>query len=116
MKFLVDAQLPKRFVGWLETQGHDAIHTSDLPLKNATPDRDVIACAIKEARVVVTKDDDFVQAFLLNGEPALLLISTGNISNRNLENLLRANLSAVAKAFEDHRFIEITSDGLITHE
>ena len=116
MKFLVDAQLPKRFVGWLEAQGHDASHTSDLPLKNATPDKDVIACAIKEARVVVTKDDDFVQAFLLNGEPALLLISTGNISNRNLENLLQANLSAVAKAFEDHRFIEITSDGLITHE
>ena len=34
---------------------------------------------------VVTKDDDFVQAFLLTGEPSLLLISTGNIANNEIE-------------------------------
>jgi predicted nuclease of predicted toxin-antitoxin system len=38
MKFLIDAQLPQKFVGWLQEQGHDAIHTLDLPRKNATPD------------------------------------------------------------------------------
>lgn len=31
MKFLVDAQLPGRLAGWLIAQGHEALHTRDLP-------------------------------------------------------------------------------------
>ncbi|MBV5289912.1 MAG: DUF5615 family PIN-like protein [Pelodictyon phaeoclathratiforme] len=30
MKFLVDAQLPRRFCDWLRQRGHDALHTLDL--------------------------------------------------------------------------------------
>lgn len=116
MKFLVDAQLPRRFIEWFEAQGHDAIHTSNLPLKNATPDQEIVSRAVSEDRIVVTKDSDFVQSFLLNGDPALLLISTGNISNFDLENLIQANLSLIAIAFKDHRFVEISNDGVITHE
>lgn len=116
MKFLVDAQLPQWFVSWLQVRGHDAIHTTDLPLKNATPDRDLTAFAVLESRIVVTKDDDFVQSFMLTGQPALLLISIGNISNNDLERLLQVNLHLVSEAFRDHRFVEITHDGLITHE
>ena len=53
MKFLVDAQLPMRFGGWLRQHGHDALHTLDLPLGNRTPDSDVVACAIRDDRIVV---------------------------------------------------------------
>jgi predicted nuclease of predicted toxin-antitoxin system len=116
MKFLIDAQLPQKFAGWLKEHGHDAIHTLDLPKKNATLDGEVIQYAVTESRIVVSKDSDFVQAFLVNGEPSLLLISTGNIFNQGLENLLKVNLNAIVKAFEDNCFVEITSDGLITHE
>jgi len=38
MKFLVDAQLPRRLVFRLQESGHEAIHTLDLPLGNRTPD------------------------------------------------------------------------------
>ncbi len=38
MRFLVDAQLPRRFANWLNEAGHDALHTLDLPRKNLTPD------------------------------------------------------------------------------
>ena len=61
MKFLVDAQLPIRFVGWRKRHGHDAVHTVDLPLGNRTPDSDLVACAKRDDRIVVTKDSDFVQ-------------------------------------------------------
>jgi predicted nuclease of predicted toxin-antitoxin system len=37
MKFLVDAQLPRRFANWLNEAGHDALHTLDLPKKDPTP-------------------------------------------------------------------------------
>ena len=33
MKFIVDAQLPRKFVTWLNESGHDALHTLDLPKK-----------------------------------------------------------------------------------
>lgn len=69
MKFLVDAQLPKRFAQWLTQHGHDAVHTLDLPLGKRTRDSDVVTCAIRDKRIVVTKDYDFVQTFLLTGQP-----------------------------------------------
>ena len=59
MKFLIDAQLPQKFVGWLQEQGHDAIHTLDLPRKNATPDSEVIKYAVTDSRIVVSKDSVF---------------------------------------------------------
>ena len=45
MKFLVDAQLPRRFANWLNEAGHDAMHTLDLPSKNITTDQEVVARA-----------------------------------------------------------------------
>lgn len=38
MRFLVDAQLPKRLAIWLAGAGHDAVHTLDLPHTNRTLD------------------------------------------------------------------------------
>lgn len=116
MKFLIDAQLPRRFVVWLNDAGHDALHTLDLPQKNRTTDNEIVSRATQEERVVVSKDDDFVQTFLLTGEPSLLLISTGNIANAELEKLVRANLLGIEKAFESSRFVEITRDALVMHE
>jgi predicted nuclease of predicted toxin-antitoxin system len=116
MKFLIDAQLPRRFANWLNEAGHDALHTLELPRKNSTPDHEVIARAKQNGRVVVSKDADFVQSFMITGEPALLLISTGNISNVELEKLLRANLPGIEAAFASSRFVEITRDALVVHE
>jgi predicted nuclease of predicted toxin-antitoxin system len=36
MKFLADAQLPRRLARWLSAQGHDAVHTLELPAGNRT--------------------------------------------------------------------------------
>ncbi len=116
MKFLIDAQLPRRFAAWLNEAGHDALHTLDLPLKNRTPDSEIIARAMQDGRVVVSKDDDFVQTFLITGEPSLLLISTGNVTNAALEKLVRANLTTIETAFASSRFVEITHDALVIHE
>lgn len=72
MKFLVDAQLPRRTVGWLEAAGCDAHHTLDLPNGNSTADAQLLDLADLEDRVIVTKDVDFVDAHLLRGRPARL--------------------------------------------
>jgi predicted nuclease of predicted toxin-antitoxin system len=116
MKFLVDAQLLRRFANWLQDAGHDALHTLDLPKKNHTTDSELIALAKQEGRIVISKDADFVQSYLVTGEPPLLLISTGNISNAELEKILRDNLSAIEAAFASGRFVEINREALVVHE
>lgn len=116
MRFLVDAQLPRRLCAWLREAGHDVTHTLDLPQGNRSPDSHLLDIAEREHRVVVTKDDDFVQSYLISGRPEkLLLIATGNIGNAELEILLRANLPAILAALESGKFIEINRDALTVH-
>jgi predicted nuclease of predicted toxin-antitoxin system len=114
MKFLIDAQLPRRMTGWLGSAGCDAVHTLDLPDKNRTTDEQVIECADRDQRVVVTKDADFVNSHLLNGRPAkLLLVSTGNISNRELEQLVVRLIPDLIREFQTSSFLELGRAGII---
>jgi predicted nuclease of predicted toxin-antitoxin system len=116
MKFIVDAQLPRRLALKLAVFGHDAVHTLDFPAGNRTPDSDIVATAIRENRVVVTKDNDFVASFLLRGlPPKLLLISTGNISNDALSKLLATNLAALEAALTKYDFVELSASTLTIH-
>ncbi len=117
MKYLVDAQLPRRAANWLHAQGGDAIHTLDLPSGNRTPDADLIDLADREQRVIVTKDADFVDAHLMQGRPArLLLISTGNITNDQLERLLTPLVPTLHQAFNTHQFLELALTGLTARD
>ncbi len=116
MKFLVDAQLPQRLVRWLQAEGHDAVHTRDLSEGNRTGDAAVNELSSREQRVVVTKDEDFVDTFLLRHQPyKLLLVATGNISNRELERLFQDNLERIVQAFETYDFVELDRTALICH-
>ena len=116
MKFLVDAQLPRWLARQLADLGHHALHTLDLSAGNRTPDTDILHLARHDTRIVVSKDSDFVTSHLLRGEPEkLLLISTGNISNDELEALVRANSAALMNALEQHSFVELTRTGLLIH-
>jgi predicted nuclease of predicted toxin-antitoxin system len=95
VNFLVDAHLPRRMTAWLSAAGCDAVHTFDLPDKNRTTDQELLDLADREQRVIVTKDSDFVDSHILNGRPAkLLLISTGNISNRESPSSRRSSANS----------------------
>jgi predicted nuclease of predicted toxin-antitoxin system len=116
VNFLVDAQLPRRLARRLREAGHDTLHTLDLPLGNRTPDRDINAIALREGRVIITKDTDFVNSFLLFGQPGkLVLVSTGNIANTDLEALLLPNIPAIVAALQSNSYIELARTALIVH-
>jgi predicted nuclease of predicted toxin-antitoxin system len=116
MNFLVDAHLPRRLCRVLATAGHTALHTLDLPQQNHTDDRDIMVYADAHDCIVVTKDADFVDAFYLQHTPhKLWLISTGNISNPELERLVRANLNAIFLLFTQHRFVEMSRTDIVAH-
>ena len=116
MKLLVDAQLPRRLAHELTAAGHDAVHVFALPLGNRTPDDAVTTLATREARIVVTKDADFVASFWLRRlPPKLLLVSTGNISNDEIWQLFAANLAALEAAFVQHDFVELSRTAITVH-
>ena len=110
----MDAQLPRRMVGWLVAAGCDAVHTLDLPDGNRTTDAQICDFADREQRAVVTKDADFVDSHTLHGRPAkLLLISTGNFSNSDLEALMLPLVPSIVREFRTCAFLELGRSGLV---
>ncbi|GAB4237301.1 MAG: hypothetical protein Kow00121_64390 [Elainellaceae cyanobacterium] len=117
MKFLVDAQLPIRLARLLREAGYDAIHTRELPQQNATPDSIINSISTQEERVVITKDSDFVDSFLTIQQPyKLLLITTGNIKNADLEILFTTNLPLIVDLLTQHHYIELSRDTVTVHQ
>lgn len=117
MKFLIDAHLPKRLARLLQQLGHDALHTLDLPEQNRTSDETLNQIALDDERIVVTKDSDFVDSFLLTRRPPqLLLVSTGNISNRELEQMFLDTVEQIVTGFATYDYIELSRQHIIFHE
>jgi len=116
VRFLLDAQLPRALGLALRKAGHEALHTLDLPEGNRTSDQAIALLADKEGHIVVSKDADFVISLLIKGSPnRLLQISTGNITNAELEALLFGNISAIERSFQSGTHVEINRTTLIVH-
>lgn len=116
MRFIVDAQLPKSLADFLNFKGYDAIHTIDLPAKNQTKDIDIIEFSTFENRIVITKDVDFLEAYLLKAQPRkLIIVKTGNISNPQLINLFANNLDLIISLVIKSNLIEIYNSQIIEH-
>lgn len=85
MKFLSDAQLPPSLKQLFTAQGHDCIHTLDLEHGNDTPDKAINSFSVSEKRIVITKESDCYDSFILRREPyKLTLVKLGNTSKKEL--------------------------------
>jgi predicted nuclease of predicted toxin-antitoxin system len=116
MNFLIDANLPRRIVPIFQERGHDAVHTLELPKGNAIPDVALLDYAEQNNCVITTKDSDFSSSFWLQDRPnKLLLISTGNIKNAELETLLIANFEQLISALTENQYVELTQEHIIVH-
>lgn len=108
MKFLVDAHLPPGLCAILDAAGHDALHTTGLPAGNATADRDINELSVADQRVVISKDTDFYYSHVLHQRPwKLLLVRTGNIRTRELNDLFERQLPAIVRALETNSLVEL---------
>jgi predicted nuclease of predicted toxin-antitoxin system len=69
---------------WLSSHGHQATHVFDIGLQ-AAGDPVIWEHARKSNAVIISKDEDFVDRWLLSDAPvALIWIRKGNCSNRAL--------------------------------
>lgn len=117
MKYFIDAQLPYLLADVLRQKGFNVLHTDDLPDKDETGDSVIRQIAAAKNYIVITKDSDFQDSYLLfKKPPRLLLVTTGNIKNRKLLDLFRHTISTIDDLFSDHTFIELSNTDLIVHE
>lgn len=117
MKFLIDAQLPYRLSKVLFRQGYDVKHTNQLPDKYRTTDNEICILSIRENRILITKDADFVDSYHVKKSPSkLLFITTGNINNKDLISLFDKNMELVCQLFESFSLIEMSNTEIIVHD
>ena len=72
MTFLVDAQLPPALAQWIFARGHEATHVSDIALLKAT-DPDIWEHARQQNAIIISKDEDFVDRWLMEQAPVALI-------------------------------------------
>ena len=116
MKFIIDAQLIV-LCYLLKHRGYDAIHTIELQDSNASTDELITEISVNENRVVITKDNDFLESYLIKAQPKkLLLVRTGNIQNKVLLSLIDSNLNLIIEMLSRNNLVELTSTLIIEHE
>lgn len=117
MKFIVDAQLPVKLHNWLTENGFDSKHVVDLPKKEFTSDIEIIKFAVAEQRVIISKDSDFYKYFIINKKPDnLLMVTTGNITNKVLLKIFEQNFSKIYSLFEEGaKVVELNNSSILVH-
>ncbi|QDK25263.1 DUF5615 family PIN-like protein [Leptospira weilii] len=97
MKFYIDAQLPYSLVNLFKERNFEVFHTEHLPLGNKTPDSDIISYCDSNDLILITKD-----SYLIRKKPGkLLLVTTGNIKNKELFSLFDHFLPTIAEEFDN---------------
>lgn len=113
MRFIIDAHLPKSIAKAFTELGHEAIHTSELPMGNASKDREIILVAAEDG-IIVSKDEDFYQSFLLYGRPPqLIYVKVGNMRLRDLKDLFSKVAPELIDLFGQHDLLELHRDKII---
>jgi len=111
MKVWIDAQLPPTLANWLTaTFGLEAGALRDLALRDAQ-DIEIFEAARAENAVIMTKDSDFIDLVCrLGSPPQILWLTCGNVTNRNLQQLLIATLpDALEQLRQGEMIVEITN-------
>jgi predicted nuclease of predicted toxin-antitoxin system len=108
MKALVDSQLPIALAIHLRQRGHDCQHVLEIGLDESN-DLAIWSHALKESRVIVSKDEDFV--FLANrpGDGGRLIwVRLGNCRNTVLMAAFDRVLERIVEAIDSgQRIVEI---------
>ncbi|WP_375404504.1 DUF5615 family PIN-like protein [uncultured Sphingomonas sp.] len=97
MKFLLDVHISRQVARALSDQGHDILRAAEL--HSELSDKQLLALAVAEARVIVTEDSDFsdlVYAFAAPSPPAIIYLrcepkDQGSMPDRILQALASAS-------------------------
>ena len=106
----LDAHVSPKLCRWIQREcGVDAVHVRDLGLREAE-DPEIFDKA-REAKVVLSKDDDFVSLVeRLGPPPQVVWLTCGKVSNARLKKILSAGLpEALGMIQRGEPVVEITA-------
>ena len=107
LTFIIDTQLPPKLAKYLSDKGFPSVHTTYFPNGHLLDDKTIVDIPVREHRIIITKDSDFLDNYLLNGIPLRVLrLQFGNISNTELLDLFDRELNRIIQLFDNGaRFI-----------
>ena len=96
MKFLLDMPVSMLLLGVLDTHGHEGVHAHQIGQDRA-PDRELLAIARREHRIIITADLDFPRLLALTSAegPGLILFRGGSFSDTEMCELLERVFASV---------------------
>ncbi|MPR32660.1 DUF5615 family PIN-like protein [Salmonirosea aquatica] len=118
MKALCDVHIAFKVVYFLQKNGIETKHVNELPNGCFTADPEICDFADQGDYVMITKDADFLDSFLLQKSPRKLLkINLGNITTSRLIAILEENIDYLKSFFETNEgCIEIYSDRIFAYK
>ncbi|WP_353931864.1 DUF5615 family PIN-like protein [Okeanomitos corallinicola TIOX110] len=109
MKIWIDAQLPPTLADWItNTFAIEALSLKELGLRDAK-DIEIFEAAKIANVIIMTKDSDFVDLVCrLGTPPQIIWLTCGNVTNRNLRQILHFTLNdALEKLRQGEMIVEI---------
>lgn len=108
MKFVVDNQLPPSLSRLLAEAGHDSVHVTMVGLDSASDDA-IWSWAVRDERIVVSKDEDlFFLANRVGDRGRLLWVRIGNCRREALHQAMERAMPSVIAAFgAGQRIVEL---------
>lgn len=99
MKFLCDVHISYKLVHRISDLGYECIHVNSVLDKWFTKD-DVIATFVDQNDyILISKDVDFKNSFLLKSTPKKLIkVNLGNVSNITLNEIISNNMELIKKS------------------
>jgi predicted nuclease of predicted toxin-antitoxin system len=109
--------MPIRLSKFLAIHGTESIHVNQVFEGSSTPDAVISEYANKNDYIVITKDTDFRNAYLLKKTPRKLIrVCLGNISNDRLIELFDNQLGLITKLNQkDFFYLEIHADSIFIY-
>ena len=102
MKFLVDNQLPPALARMIQSDlGSEALHVTDIGMRNAS-DVQVWEYASTHAKILISKDDDFLRLFLIAPTARLVWVRIGNCRRAVLLEVFRRMWPQIVERLEQH--------------
>ena len=113
-EFIVDTQLPPSLAVYLTGKGFDSIHTTFYTDGHLLQDNEIVEIAIKENRIIITKDSDFLDNYILKGTPPkVVIIQLGNISNKELFSYFDKNLNKTISLLKSNNLVIMSKTNII---
>jgi predicted nuclease of predicted toxin-antitoxin system len=114
MKFLCDVHISIRLSKSIEEMGFPSQHVNTILDKWLTKDEAIASYADENNLILITKDQDFRNSFLLHRVPKKLVkINLGNISNDELVEMFLMQLASLEALNKESTsfMVEINKDG-----